>query len=184
MSGYTRVRVEGGTFFFTGVTFRRRPFLTSSRSRAALRRAIGVARKNHPLRIDAWVLLPDHFHCIWTLPDGDADFAVRWSIIKASYSAAMKEALHRPELLSASRARRRELTIWQRRFWEHLIRDDEDLRRHMDYIHFNPVKHGLVARVSDWPYSSFHRLAANGVYPSDWGTAETFEPADFGDVTS
>ena len=182
MSSYTRVRVEGGTYFFTGVTFRRWPFLTSSQSRDALRQAIATARKNHPLRIDAWVLLPDHFHCIWTLPDGDADFPVRWSIIKVGYSSAMKGALHRPELLSTSRVKRRELTIWQRRFWEHLIRDDEDLRRHMDYIHFNPVKHGLVARVGDWPYSSFHRLVASGVYLPDWGTDEAFKPTDFGDV--
>jgi putative transposase len=183
MSHYIRARVEGGTYFFTGVTHERRRFLTSAPSRSGLRRAIAPARKNHPFHIDAWVLLPDHFHCIWTLPAGDADYSTRWNIIKAGFSSRMKETLQRSETLSASRTRRRELGIWQRRFWEHVIRDDEDLRRHLDYVHYNPVKHGLAKQVGDWPYSSFHRLVATGRYPCDWGTAEVFDPAAFGDVS-
>jgi putative transposase len=183
MPDYIRARVEGGTYFFTGVTYERQRFLTWEVSRSALRQAITAARKNHPFQVEAWVLLPDHFHCIWTLPAGDADYSTRWNIIKAGFSSRMKETLQRPERLSASRTRRRELGIWQRRFWEHLIRDDEDWRRHMDYVHYNPVKHGLARQAADWPYSSFHRLVASGHYPRDWGTAETFDLAAFGDVS-
>jgi len=131
----------------------------------------------------AWVLLPDHFHCIWTLPAGDADYSTRWNIIKAGFSSCMKDTLQQPERLSASRTRRRALGIWQRRFWEHVIRDEDDRRRHLDYIHYNPVKHGLAERAADWPCSSFHRLVASGRYPRDWGTAEAFDPAAFGDVS-
>lgn len=181
MPSYIRARVAGGTYFFTAVTFRRRSILISPESRAALRHAIDAARKRYPFRIDAWVLLPDHLHCIWTLPEGDTDYSVRWGIIKAGYSSAMRPLLHRCELETPSREKRRELSIWQRRFWEHLIRDHDDLRRHMDYTHFNPVKHGLVERVVDWPYSSFHRLVVSGVYPADWGTTEPFDPPDFGE---
>jgi len=182
MPHYIRARVDGGTYFFTGVTYARRRFLISESSRSALREAIAAARRNHPFRIEAWVLLPEHFHCIWTLPAGDADYSTRWNIIKAGFSSRMRETLHRPETLSASRTRRRELGIWQRRFWEHVIRDDDDLCRHMDYIHYNPVKHGLAKQAVDWPYSSFHRLVSSGHYPKDWGATEAFDPDAFGDI--
>jgi putative transposase len=111
--------------------------------------------------------LPDHLHAIWTLPDGNGDFAVRWSLIKAHFSRAMPEG----EPVSTSRRRRRERGIWQRRYWEHTIRDGADLARHIDYIHFNPVKHGYVEDVSDWPYSSFHHMVRRGLYPAEWAAS-------------
>jgi putative transposase len=109
--------------------------------------------------------LPDHLHAIRTLPPGDADFASRWRQIKSGFSRALPSA----QLRSRSQVRRRETGFWQRRFWEHAIRDDRDFERHVDYIHFNPVKHGYVTRVCDWPYSSFHRYVNNGLLPADWG---------------
>jgi putative transposase len=115
--------------------------------------------------VDAIVVLPDHLHAIWTLPEGDADFAVRWRLIKSAFSRGMPHG----ERISVSRAAKNERGFWQRRYWEHTLRDERDLARHMDYIHFNPVKHGLVARVRDWPYSSFHRMVKLGIYPADWG---------------
>ena len=114
--------------------------------------------------IDAVVVLPDHLHAVWTLTPGDADFSTRWRLIKTHFA----KALPKEERLSAVRARRGERGIWQRRFWEHQIRDDVDYERHMDFIHYNPVKHGIAKRVSVWPYSTFHRYVSAGVYPADW----------------
>ncbi|WLE97367.1 MAG: transposase [Candidatus Electrothrix communis] len=169
MSNYRRAFLPGGTFFFTAVTFRRRYLFDKSECRKTLRQAIERTRQKHPFRIDAWVLLPEHMHCIWTLPQGDADFSKRWSLIKSRFSKQTKTALHKPEWMNPSKQKHRESTVWQRRFWEHLIRDEEDYRTHVDYIHYNPVKHGLVGRVKDWPYSTFHRYVAAGLYPANWG---------------
>jgi putative transposase len=127
--------------------------------------------------IDAIVILPDHLHAVWTLPDGDRDFALRWRLIKAAFSRGLSAG----ERISASRARKAERGIWQRRYWEHTLRDDDDLARHIDYIHFNPVKHGHVARVVDWPHSSFHRMVERGVYPADWGGHAADPAGDFGE---
>ena len=110
-------------------------------------------------------MLPDHLHAIWSLPEGDADFATRWSLIKSGFSRGLSASAAR----SPSKLGKREKGIWQRRYWEHVIRDEADMARHIDYIHFNPVKHGLVSRVCDWPHSSFHRYVAEGVLPADWG---------------
>ena len=110
------------------------------------------------------MVLPDHLHCVIELPVGDADFAVRWRLIKMGFS----KGLPNTERRSATRQRRGERGIWQRRFWEHLIRDEADFQAHMNYVHINPIKHGLVTQVSDWPYSTFHRLVDRGVYPADW----------------
>ncbi|MCP4346921.1 MAG: transposase [Desulfobacterales bacterium] len=134
-----------------------------------LREAVEWVRQRHPFFIDAWVLLPDHMHCIWTLPEQDTDFSKRWSLIKSNFSKRAKAMLHNPEWMNVSKLKHRESTIWQRRFWEHLIRDDEDYRIHMDYIHYNPVRHGLVNRVRDWPYSTFHRYVRKGIYSENWG---------------
>ena len=168
MPNYRRARVAGGTYFFTVVTEGRRPFLTEPAARAALRDAVKQTRRQCAFAIDAWVLLPEHIHCIWTLPAGDADFSKRWGLIKAGFSKCMKDKLSTADV-TVSRNRHREASIWQRRFWEHQIRDEEDFRRHMDYIHFNPVKHGLVGSASDWPYSSLYRHIACGTYPENWG---------------
>jgi len=141
--------------------------LTLEPVRNSLRDAIALVRRNHPFAIDAWVLLPDHLHCIWTLPVDDADFSVRWSIIKRLVSQQSRAyTLHTK---SASRQKRRELPFWQRRFWEHRIRDESDFERHADYIHWNPVKHGWVTLAADWPYSTFHRYRRQGIYSSAWG---------------
>jgi putative transposase len=169
MSRYRRDNTPGATWFFTVVTYRRRPILCDEPMRAALRRAIELTRLDWPFAIDAWVLLPDHLHCIWTLPDGDADFSTRWNLIKRRTSAALKETYNRPELMNQSKTAHRELTIWQRRFWEHRIRDERDFAQHADYIHYNPLKHDLVTSPADWAYSSFHRYVHDGIYPPDWG---------------
>ena len=120
-------------------------------------------RVARPFVIDAWVLLPDHLHCLWTLPDGDADFSTRWMMIKRAVSLACREDYRRADWVTASKLKHRESTIWQRRFWEHQIRDENDFARHVDYIHFNPVKHGHGQRAVDWPHSTFHRYVRDGV---------------------
>jgi putative transposase len=119
--------------------------------------------------------MSDHLHTIWTLPKGDKDYGKRVGLIKANFSKQAKVWFHNESLMNPSRRDRRETTIWQRRFWEHTIRDEEDLARHFDYIHYNPVKHGLVPRVREWPYSSFHRLVRRKIYPIDWGEPVTFD---------
>jgi len=169
MPNYRRARTAGGTYFFTVVTEGRRQLLTKPEARTALRDVVLQVRSQHPFTVDAWVLLPEHIHCLWTLPAGDTDYSKRWGLIKAGFSKQMKDSLPFRGVISRSRNRRREASIWQRRFWEHQIRDEEDFRRHMDYIHFNSVKHGLVKCVSDWPYSTFHRYVARGFYPGAWG---------------
>ena len=166
MSNYRRARDAGACYFFTQVTHQRQPVLTQPRLREALRLAIERVRQGHPFSIHGWVLLPDHLHCLWQLPEGDSDYSRRWSMIKRLTSQAM------PELsgsISLSRNLRRESGLWQRRFWEHRIRDEQDYRQHLDYLHWNPVRHALVERVADWPWSSYHRLVREGVYPADWG---------------
>jgi putative transposase len=175
MPRFLRLKSPGGTFFFTVVTFKRRRFLTDPRSRVILREVISEVRQKYPFTIDAWVLLPDHIHTIWTLPEMDTDFSKRWGLIKRGFSNKARNFLHHDFIMTDSKELHRECTIWQRRFWEHQIRDEEDLPRHLDYIHYNPVKHGLVANVADWPYSTFHRYVEQGLYPSDWGENITFD---------
>jgi putative transposase len=164
MPDYRRAWHPGGTYFFTVNLLQRQGNDLLTRHIALLRETVRTVRQRHPFLIHAWVVLPDHLHCVIELPPGDADFATRWRLIKIGFS----KALPITERLSASRARRGERGIWQRRYWEHLIRDEADYRAHMDYVLINPVKHGLVKRVADWPYSTFHRLAAAGIYPRDW----------------
>ncbi len=159
--------VTGTTYFFTVVTHRRRPILCDDPVRLALRHAIERVRLRLPFTTDAMVLMPDHLHCIWTLPDDDANFSSRWMQIKHHVSYHCSKLY--PLTMSESRTRRRTASIWQRRFWEHQIHDDIDMERHVDYIHFNPVKHGLVSTASDWPYSTFGRFVRSGLYPADWG---------------
>ncbi len=173
MSRYRRAITAGGTFFVTVVAYRRQPILCDAAIHNALRKAMVSVRRSKPFTIDAWVLLPDHLHCVWTLPLDDDDFSGRWSLIKSAVSRAVGAQYRREEWLNGSKLKHREATIWQRRFWEHCIRDESDLQRHVDYLHFNPVKHGLVSRVADWPHSTFHRFLAKGRYPLDWaGSAD------------
>ena len=168
MPEYRRATAPGGTYFFTVNTYRRGKFLTHEPFRQALRDGIETVRANLPFAIVAWVLLPDHLHCIWRLPQGDADFSARWAIIKRTVSKQCGHLLELAAPLNESKIMRRESVVWQRRFWEHQIRDDLDLQRHVDYIHWNPMKHAYVSRVADWPYSSFHRYVREGVYDKNW----------------
>jgi REP-associated tyrosine transposase len=145
-----------------------------------LRQAINDVRKILPFQSIAWVLLPDHLHTIWTVPETDANFSLRWSRIKQHVTRQCSDGAGTVSV-SRSRQKRREGAIWQRRFWEHLIRDDGDLEHHVDYIHYNPVKHGYVARVADWPYSTFHRFVRQGMYPLDWADAGEPQHLEFGE---
>ncbi|MGQ0592280.1 MAG: REP-associated tyrosine transposase, partial [Gammaproteobacteria bacterium] len=140
----------------------------------ALREAFGSVRARRPFRIDAIVILPDHLHCLWTLPPNDSDFSTRWRLIKSSFARAIAPA----ERLSTRRLMKHERGVWQRRFWEHAIQDQRDYDTHLDYIHFNPVKHGWVPRVADWPHSSFHRFVRLGLYSPEWAAPAAIRERD------
>ena len=163
MPNYRRVRIAGGTFFFT-VTLANRSSNLLVQQIERLRRIYRSVQESRPFETVAICILPDHLLAIWSLPEKDADFATRWNLIKAGFTRGLPAASRSP-----SKMAKREKGIWQRRYWEHAIRDDADLARHIDYIHFNPVKHGLVSRVSDWPHSSFHQHVKRGLLPADWG---------------
>jgi len=163
MPFYRRLKIEGGTYFFTVTLADRSSDLLVSRV-DRLRGAYADVQKRRPFETVAICILPDHLHAIWTLPPEDSDFAGRWNLIKGGFSRGLPAGAR-----SSSKIIKREKGSWQRRYWEHAIRDDADLVRHIDYIHFNPVKHGLAARVCDWPHSSFHRYVERGDLPSDWG---------------
>ena len=163
MPNYRRAFVPGGCWFFTVNLLERRNTLLVDRI-DALRDAMQRTRGRHAFGIDAVVVLPDHIHAVWTLPPGDADFSLRWRLIKSRFA----QVLPKRERLSDVRKARGERGIWQRRFWEHLIRDEADYARHVEYCYINPVKHALVTRVRDWPHSSFHRDVRAGIFPEDW----------------
>ncbi len=164
MPTFQRCRVPGGCYFFTvNLLARRHNTLLVARI-DLLRDAVRRVRRSRPFTIDAWVVLPDHLHTVWTLPPGDDDFSTRWRLIKTFFA----RGLPKTERLSRVRRADGERGIWQRRFWEHAIRNDEDYAAHMDYVHFNPVKHGLVASPADWPYSTFRTCVARALYPEDW----------------
>lgn len=174
MRRYLRSRV-GQVFFFTVVTHDRRPILTTDLGRAALRVAIQTVRAKRPFRVTAIVLLPDHLHTVWELPAGDPDYSCRWRLIKARFTRLWTESGGDEGFITQSRNRKAERGVWQRRFHEHTCRDEDDLKRCIDYVHVNPVKHHLVGRVLDWPWSSFHRYVRLGEYPSDWaGSSEWY----------
>jgi putative transposase len=160
-------------FFFTLVTEQRAPILIEPLARRSLRRAFLDCRSRRPFHLVAVVLLPDHLHTVWSLPRGDTEYSLRWAWIKKEFTKSWLVGGGREQAVSDSRHRNRRKGVWQRRFWEHCIEDEDDLERHIDYIHYNPVKHGLVPAAKDWPYSSFHRFAKLGAYPPDWGRTET-----------
>ena len=162
MSQYRRWYQPGGWYFFTVVTADRARRLVGADAITRLRESFRIVRAQWPYEMDAAVILPDHLHCIWRLPSDDADFSTRWRLIKGHFARGV-QAVANP---------RGEKRVWQRRFWEHLLRDEEDWRRHMDYIHYNPVKHGYVASAGAWPHSSFRHAVAQGYYDADWGRAE------------
>ena len=158
-----------GASFFTLVTHQRQKILTEEINIARINDAFKIEMAKRPFIIEAFVLLPDHLHTIWKLPDGDHNYSTRWSAIKRYFSTGCVGVTH---VLSESRRQKREKAVWQRRFWEHTIQDEEDWRKHLDYLHYNPVKHGYVASPKDWPYSSFHRRVEIGWYTAEWGTSE------------
>jgi putative transposase len=174
---YRRSNLPGGTYFFTvNLAERKRRLLIEHVE--ILRRVTAEVKKRHPFHIDGFVVLPDHLHAMWTMPPGDADYPLRWMLVKAGFSRRLKINERR----SASRIGKGERGIWQRRYWEHTIRDMDDYRRHLDYIHYNPVKHGYVARAADWPNSSIHRYIETGMIDPDWaGRKADFPERGFGE---
>jgi putative transposase len=178
MVRYRRNFVAGGTFFFT-TTLVDRGSTALTDHIDALRSAFRTTRQTQPFSIDAIVVLPDHLHVVMTLPAGDADFPNRWRLIKRRFTEVVLK-----RGASVSRHANGEYALWQRRYWEHTIRDERDFERHVDYIHFNPVKHVLVSRVRDWPYSSFHRYVRTGLLPMDWAGDVRDERSGFGERVS
>lgn len=162
MSNYTRCYSAGGCYFFTVVTHRRQLLFQDAANVALLRQAFRQVKARYPFDIDAIVILPDHLHCIWRLPPGDDDFSNRWRYIKTEFSQSMVMPVNA----------RGEKSVWQRRFWEHCICNEKDWRNHMDYIFYNPVKHGLARSVDEWPFSSFGQAVRKGWYPNGWGRTE------------
>ena len=159
---YRRAFVPGGTYFFTVVTSQRRPIFSDDRTVELLRQAFLHVKKKRPFSVDAMVVLPDHLHCLWTLPPEDSDYPLHWRLVKTWVTR------HH----DSSDAGRTDRSIWQSRYWEHAIRDELDYRQHVEYIHYNPVKHEHVRRPAEWPHSSFHRYVKKNIYPADWGSTE------------
>ena len=162
MSQYRRYYQSGGYYFFTLVTYQRCPIFSSPEKVEQLKIAISKVKKKYPFSLNAIVILPDHLHCLWKLPEKDNDFSMRWRLIKRYFSMEMDTSVNH----------RKEKEVWQRRFWEHAIRDVNDWQKHMDYIHYNPVKHGLVRMPSDWQHSSFNYWVGRGLYEKNWGSME------------
>ena len=179
MPTYVRWREDGATYFFTVVTCKRQPILTAPVSRQLLRIAIDSVRKRLPFDILTMVLLPEHLHCIWTLPPDDNDFPRRWQQIKGRFAHDYLAQGGRQQRLTHQQESQRRLGVWQPRYWEHRIRDEEDFSRYRDYIHLNPVKHGHVENPGDWSWTSFHRHVASGWLDPDWPGAS---PVDLPDV--
>ncbi len=180
---YRRARTKGGTYFFTVVTYKRKAILANTENVSLLREAfshvmerhhftidVSHVMERHHFTIDAFVLLSDHLHCMWTMPEGDRNFSKRWRLIK-SYFSRKCDARYK-NTPSPSRQNKKEQAVWQRRFWEHLIRDEQDFVKHVEYIHYNPVRHGLVKAPKYWEYSSFHRYVHNGLYDLEWGAGQ------------
>jgi putative transposase len=169
MPDYRRWRVSGGTYFFTLVTAQRIPILTTELGRQLLRLAIDQVKAKRPFQIEAMVLMPDHLHAVWSLPQGDADYSLRWSAIKEQFTRHWLKQGGPEAFASASRRQHRERGIWQRRFWEHTCQDTAEIERAVDYIHWNPCKHGLVKNVREYPWSTFQKFMKAGQYPENWG---------------
>ena len=168
MPNYRRNRVEGGCYFFTVNLLERYQNQLLVQQIELLRDVVRYVRERHPFHIDGWVVLHDHMHCIWTLPHGDDDYAKRMRLIKSLFSKEMPKTERRSNV----RQRKGERGIWQRRYWEHTIRDEKDYVTHMDYLHNNPVKHGYVDKAMDWPYSTFRYHVQRGLYPENWGVSD------------
>jgi len=167
---YRRIYINGATYFFTVVTFNRRKIFQSYQSILLLNEAMEYVVQRKPFQVLAYVILPDHIHYIWTLPEGSSDYSTRWRLIKSYFTREVCKDGRTSDV--DSRKKKGEQDIWQRRFWEHLIRDETDLTRHIEYIHYNPVRHGLVDSANKWSYSSFMDYVQMGLYPLNWGASE------------
>ncbi len=165
MPNYRRYRVPGGCYFFTVNLLERHPNDLLVRHIDLLRAVVRRVRRAHPFHIDAWVVLPDHLHCVWTLPPGDGNFSLRWRLIKTLFAKQIPARERRSKVRQA----RGERGLWQRHFWEQVIRSERDYAAHLDYVHYNPVKHGYAVRPTDWPFSTFRRCVQRGFYAPDWG---------------
>lgn len=172
MPDFRRYRVEGASYFFTVVTDGRAPFLCHPEARRLLRRLLVACAARWPFITDAIILLPDHLHAVWTLPAGDANYSRRWGWVKKEFTKGWLASGGNEQPVSPGRVAKRRHGVFQPRFWEHAIRDDTDFANHLDYIHYNPVKHGYAVRPGDWPWSSFHRWVEAGAYPPNWGAAK------------
>jgi putative transposase len=179
MPNYRRAKFEGGYYFFTVVTYSRVRLFTDESARHILRQAITATQSRHPFEVIAVCLLPEHLHCVWKLPEGDADFSTRWSSIKGIFSREYLPA-NSQKHKQLSRADKGEVCIWQKRFWEHQISDERDLQKHIDYIHYNPVKHGLVKSADDWPWSTYQQFLKDGLY----GKINDFENISNEDISN
>jgi putative transposase len=173
---YRRANTAGGTYFFT-VNLANRGCDLLLQHVADLRAVTNAVKQAHPFAILAMVVLPEHLHALWRMPNGDVDYPMRWSLIKAGFSRRIESN----ERISKSRQAKRERGIWQRRYWEHQIRDEGDLARHVDYIHYNPVKHGWVSRAVDWPHSTLHGYIERGMVTADWGGRIDEGPGSYGE---
>jgi len=188
MPDYRRLFLPGGTYFFTVVTHHRRPIFYDDAARQCLRHAIREVQISHPFEMLAIALMPEHIHCIWRLPNKDFAFSIRWACIKKRFACAWIEHGGRALNVSSSRMKHRERGVWQKRFWEHAIRDHTDFINHINYIHYNPVKHALVKCPHQWPYSSFVRCVREGHYSEGWlcacNTSTPIDCPDFKEIES
>jgi putative transposase len=172
MPEYRRIFIPGGTYFFTVITYHRQPHFNIQDNCHLYRKAVQFIAEKHPFEEVAYCILPDHIHTIWTLPEHDSNYSLRWQAIKGSFTRWFQERNDKLLVHNTSHLKRREAAVWQRRYWEHLIIDDNDFDNHMDYIHYNPVALGLVNRAIDWQWSSFSHLVEEQYYDSDWGEGE------------
>lgn len=183
MPNYRRAYAPGGTFFFTVVTYNRKPIFSDEESREILGEVVRECRRDWAFEMNAIVVLPDHIHAIWTMPRNDSNYSARWSRIKKEFTKRWIDTGAVNLTVSPSQQRERRRGVWQRRFWEHTILDSDDFDARFNYIHYNPVKHGLVRCPHDWAASSFHRWVEKDVYPKHWGCSCTNPfTMDFGEI--
>jgi putative transposase len=180
MKNYRRWFVPGATYFFTLVTANREPFLCDEAARRIIREKLQECLAQWPFTLTAIVLLPDHLHTLWTLPDGDIAYPTRLGWLKKEFTKAWLLEGHPEQPISAGRQRDGLRGVWHPRYWEHTLRDDDDFEKHLDYTHYNPVKHGYVSQPCDWPWSSFKKWVARGIYPENWACG----PDDIPDFTA
>jgi putative transposase len=169
MSQYRRFYVPGSTVFLTVVTYQRIPLFENLENVQYLRRSLKTVQASMPFEFVAGIVMPEHLHFLWTMPEGDGNYSKRIGRMKVLFTQALRGEDYIPEAISRSRQKHRESDVWQRRFWEHTIRDERDFQNHCNYLHANPVKHGLTQCPHEWEFSSFHRWVQQGKYPADWG---------------